>query len=312
MLGLGDAKQAAMTFDRIIVGVELTASGSQVEEASQVAARRALDIARRQQAEVVLLNAAHRAEHYADTGEGGFARHGGLSTESRATLADMLSTFRNSDVKAELEISDLPARHALIDAARRHDADLVVIGKRNASEFDFDDRKLGAVAFKLQRHCPTAVWAADANRPANLRRVLVAVDLVDPMTTQLLRAGKTVARCYDAELHVLHAAGQAWPLGGVEGAERRERRLSKLRRELDYIMQTAVPNDVPIAGIHVVAERPGAAIVIEARRIDADVVVLGTRTRGMIGDALVGHTAERVFGMLGRGLLTLPPGGAHW
>ena len=59
---------------------------------------------------------------------------------------------------------------------------------------------------------------------------------------------------------------------------------------------------------HALSVMPARGLALQ----DADVVVLGTRTRGVIGDALVGHTAERVFGMLGRGLLTLPPGGAHW
>jgi nucleotide-binding universal stress UspA family protein len=291
---------------RIIVGLELSPTGADLEPASSDALARAVELGRANGAALHLLHATHDDEHYVATGDDVYQQRDGLSAAGSDRLEQVTADLVRAGLDATLEISAEPAWRAIGETAKRLAADLVVVGKRNVGDFDFDDRPLGAVAFKLHRSCPTAVWSIDPKRPGPIEKVLVAVDPGDPSTARLLATAHTLAARLGARLFVIHAGVLAWPRAALENDATRSRRLTETQRRLEQQVREALPTSAEYT-LRVVAQRPATAIVEEARRIDADVVVLGRRAHSALGEALVGHTAERVFGMLDRSILAVPP-----
>lgn len=295
-------------FANIIVGVEMSAAGDRIEATSRRALECALQLAREMRPSVRVVHATGAAEHYRRKPEGDniWVPAPGLSDAGKAGLEQALTPFREAGVSVTLELPEERAWLAIAETAIRSGADLVMVGKREPSHFDFDERRLGAVASQLLRRCPTAVWAVDPHRASIPRRVLVATDLEQPMCERLIRAGASVARAFGADLNVLHASTRSWPLSTLEDESARARRIDSCRQQLAAATRNAI-GDASVT-LHAVAEAPASAIVQCARDIDADLIVLGTSSN-RLRHALVGHTAERLFGMSDRSLLALKPAG---
>ncbi len=295
-------------FTHIVVGVELSAAGDAVEPTSQRALGCALSLAQHLGgASVCLVHATGAEEHYhKKPGSDVWVHAAGVSDAGRAALERALGPFRAAGVDAALELPEERAWLAIVQTAKRVAADLVVVGKREPSGFDFDERRLGAVASQLLRRCPTAVWAVDPERAPLPKRILVATDLAEPMAARLICTGAAVARACTAEVQLMHAASLGWPRSALEDDAARRRRIDACRRDLADAATRALGEGV--AELHVVDEAPAPAIVQCARDLDADLIVLGTSSH-QLRHALLGHTAERVFAMSDRSLLALKPEG---
>jgi nucleotide-binding universal stress UspA family protein len=71
----------------------------------------------------------------AATGLGMFPHVAGRKEEARQSLEGWCEPLRESGVAYRLVVSDADPVRALLDQARREDADLIVIGHRNGSGF---------------------------------------------------------------------------------------------------------------------------------------------------------------------------------
>lgn len=197
-------------------------------------------------------------------------------------------------VDVAVEASDIAA--ALVEQARRTDADLLVMGTHGRS--GFARLRLGSVAEAVARTAPCPVLlvreGADLGR-WRVDRVLVAVDPDD-----LAAAGPALA---DTPRPVQWAADLAVSFGAhldllsvVDGAPDRE--YPSLRRCAASLLalQVQLSNEAP-APLHVdYAVRqgdPAEVIVAEAERTGATLVVVGTRRRGLRRLAL-GSVADGV------------------
>jgi nucleotide-binding universal stress UspA family protein len=297
------------TFRKILVGLELDPAGTTVGEGSEHAAAQALDLAGRVGSSVTLLHSIKAEEHYEPGAEKGLWTHQeGLSEEGRANLDALLKRFTDMGVEARLELAEKRAEEAIIEAVARDDIDLVLVGKREHREFDFDDRPLGAVALKLLRRCPAAVWTVATTGDRALRRILAATDLSQDVGTRIVAAAGRLAVAYDAELVVLHARprGLGEALVGSSDdrvAEALEDAEASVRSILSRIEGAPEPQVI------VTGASPTGAIVEASRENHPDLLVLGTVARRGVRAALIGNTAERIFGLVDRPLLTLKPDG---
>jgi nucleotide-binding universal stress UspA family protein len=71
----------------------------------------------------------------AATGLGMFPPNGGRKEEAKRALEEWCAPLQASGVAYRMVVSDAEPVRALLDSARREDADLIVIGHRNGSGF---------------------------------------------------------------------------------------------------------------------------------------------------------------------------------
>jgi nucleotide-binding universal stress UspA family protein len=132
-----------------------------------------------------------------------------------------------------------------------------------------------------------------------LKNILVATDFSEPADAALLY-GRTLARTFNATLHVVHVVGQINAL--AYGAEGYIVALPDLQREVEEAARKALdevlidndPRPLPVRRTLLVSNAPASAIVEHARRESIDLIITGTHGRGGVSHLLLGSVAERV------------------
>jgi nucleotide-binding universal stress UspA family protein len=133
-----------------------------------------------------------------------------------------------------------------------------------------------------------------------LKNILVATDFSEPADAALLY-GRTLARTFNATLHVVHVIGHISTLAYTEDASA-VAMLPHLQREAEEAARQAlddmlIDNDtrpLPVKRTLLVAKAPAAAIVEYAQREPIDLIITGTHGRGAVSHLLLGSVAERV------------------
>jgi nucleotide-binding universal stress UspA family protein len=132
-----------------------------------------------------------------------------------------------------------------------------------------------------------------------LKHILVATDFSEPADAALLY-GRTLARTFNATLHVVHVVGQINAL--AYGAEAYVVSMPDLQREVEEAARKALddalidndPHPLPVRRALLVSNAPAPAIVNHARRESIDLIITGTHGRGAVSHLLLGSVAERV------------------
>jgi nucleotide-binding universal stress UspA family protein len=187
----------------------------------------------------------------------------------------------------------------ILKLAREREADLLVMGAFGAQRADVG---FGTVATACVRKAAADVLLVRDTQVGAFRTIVAAVDFSETSLRALDRAAQFAAKD-GAELHVLHVFSAPWsrfhyrartPL--VEPAQQVEYRNALERRLADVAgrIQAAYP------GLRVrtaCEDRKGhrSGIVEYAKRVSADLIVLGTRGRTTMRDILLGSTAEKVL-----------------
>ncbi len=296
----------------ILVGLDLAASGDSISDGAKLAVDRAVMLATKLGAQVTVLHSTHGGEYF-DQAEGGqlWRTEQGLSRRAKAALDQIVEQLSAAGLDGSLVLDPRPAWVAIVDHVVDQDIDLVIVGKRSYSDFDFDDRKLGTVALRLMRRCPCALWTVRAEAGERVERIVAATDLSRDVGRRVIEQGARLASLWDAELHLLHACSLSWAEALVSDGQERAARLAEVQRNAKATMARqleAAGLDVEVR-FHVPSLRPAQAVHETALAVDADLVVMGTVSRSGIAGVLVGNTAERMLGVLDRSLWTLKPRG---
>ncbi len=200
---------------------------------------------------------------------------------------------------------------------------------------DWIDRLFSSDDMHLLRKCPCPVWLIKPQAPETYRRILAAVDVGEEyppaelesqraLNRQILEIASCLALSEFAELHIVHAwevIGESAMRGAfmhtpeediiayVEQVRRQcEASLNRLIREvtgdlgqdaLDYLkLQT-----------HLVKGLARKEIPAVAKRIEADVVVMGTVARTGVPGFIMGNTAETILNQIDCSVLAIKPPG---
>lgn len=193
------------------------------------------------------------------------------------------------------------------------------------------DRLFGSEDMHLLRKCPCPVWLMKPDDATNYRCIVAAVGFEpgdpesdeDALNTRILELASSLALSDFAELHLVHAwdapeAGFAslWS-DRSETAEKRfvdavrsrhragmERLTDRLRRLVgDEAYGYLTPR------VHLPQGPAGREIPALAKRVGADLVVMGTVGRTGIPGLFIGNTAETVlYGLQNSVLAIKPPG----
>ncbi|PLX83870.1 MAG: universal stress protein [Desulfuromonas sp.] len=143
------------------------------------------------------------------------------------------------------------------------------------------------------------------------RTILYATDL-SPNAAHAFRHALGIARCHDANIHILHVlpemdAATVNYVATVMGEERfadlelehESEVAEKIRKRLaDFVREELAGRDEEterVAGIEVHHGPPALGILEAAERLGADLVVMGSHGKGLLKHAFLGSVAERVL-----------------
>jgi universal stress protein E len=202
---------------------------------------------------------------------------------------------------------DYPAPEAIIRAAIRFQADLVVTECHRATPpfpwfLHFTD-------WDLVRMCPLPVLFVKGMKPYHRPAVLAAVDPTHArakaadLDAEILQYGSSLATALGGVLHAVHARNDSLSPapahtvtpGTVE---------SEAHDVLDPLFEHL---RMPVAHRHFIDGPPTEVIESVTRDVDAQILVMGAVSRSGVRRLLIGSTAERILDRLSSDILIVKP-----
>ncbi len=220
----------------------------------------------------------------------------------------------------------------IIREVLRNGHDLVI---KIPETLDWLNRLFGSDDMHLMRKCPCPVWLIKPQAPKSYQRILAAVDVDDAyppaemesrraLNRQILEMASSLALSEFAELHILsvwHAIGESAMRGAfmytpeekiiayVEQVRRQhESSFDGLVREVtSNLGQDAMGYLEPQT--HLVKGWAHKEVPALAKRIKADLVVMGTVAHTGIPGFFMGNTAETILDQIDCSVLAIKPSG---
>lgn len=214
-------------------------------------------------------------------------------------LTDRLRRFAHSIRSERIRVAVHGGRAATVIAnlARMEKADLVVVGE-HARRNPVRDM-LSTTAEALLAVCPAPVLLA-RRVPAHPPHTIVAPIEPSDIAQRVLRTAASLAADWNACVHVIHVLNEHWAgriaITSSETHARRveERMLASGREWLDQQMrQAGLESDHAKADVRLGDARQ--AIIEVASQPEADLIVMGSRGGGGIGQLLLGSVARTVL-----------------
>jgi nucleotide-binding universal stress UspA family protein len=234
-----------------------------------------------------------------------------LIDRARQELQTLVAPYEGAGIKIHGQVLVGSPFVEIIHAVQLDRYDLVVVGTRGQGALK--RAIVGSTATKLARKCPCPLWIARTWDSDVLRSILVPIDFSE-VSQRSLAVAASLAESWSATLHLLHVYDSA-DLSGVPLLPKEtQAELSSYRRRvrraaLDQLqdMSDTLSNR---PGKVAVSAAPGIAwqvIRATARRINADLIVMGSVGRGGIPGLLIGNTAEKVLHNTAVPLLIVKP-----
>lgn len=212
---------------------------------------------------------------------------------------------------------DFPPHEAIVRRARAIKADLVVAATRHHR---FGARLiLTNTDWELIRQCPVPVLLVKTRGSYDKAVVLAAVDPFHAharpadLDSSLIDTGKRFAKLLRGNLQVFHAFMPLMSVEPIPGAppvmmppDAEEAHSELIARAVQDLAARA---DVPSRYCHVCMGDVASELTTAARRIGADLVVMGAVSRSALARFFIGSAAERVLDHLTCDVLVVKPRG---
>jgi universal stress protein E len=204
--------------------------------------------------------------------------------------------------------------------------DLIIAGTHGASSSDAEG--VGTLAAQLVRRIPAKVLLVRDSQTGPFTRIVACIDFSETSRRALVAAAQVAAQ-EGAELNILHVFRAPWkqvhwhsptpeanPDFQKQYADALRRRLEEFVRPVADELQaeSGGPARITIdlfdstsAGSGSVASGHGAGINEYARRVGADLIVLGTHGRSNLRAFFLGSTAERLLRHASCSVLAVQP-----
>jgi universal stress protein E len=178
-------------------------------------------------------------------------------------------------------------RNSIVGAASRYDCDQIMLSKSSAE----NKRGMTDSKWELLRQADCDVVIVGSDSSGGLKSILACVDTQsndsddEAINQKVLGRGRYLADFFGAELHVVNAYtdSENFPDRGLI------QRMS----------------EVPMENIHRDMGKPEDVINDVAQKINADIVILGTKSRHSIRAKLRGNTSEKVMDKMNIDVLAL-------
>jgi universal stress protein E len=250
-----------------------------------------------------------------------------VESDHRKVMESMVQPF-SEHLQVRLDVLVGKTYLEAIRAVLENGYDLLIKPAENPS---WTRRLFGSDDLHFLRKCPCPVWLMKPSEKSNYGSILAAVDfdLMAPspsekdLNREILELAASLALSDSASLHIAHA----WEAlaermlvsrGGVspEGVtnyvtgehERHRKELYRLAEQLrGWISKEAY--DYLSPGFHL-PEGPAKKVIAPlAKRLGADLVVMGTVARTGISGLIIGNTAEAILDQLECSVLAIKPPG---
>lgn len=207
---------------------------------------------------------------------------------------------------------------AVIDHARKVRADLIVVGTTLAASAMNQPASLPEVIARAA-HCPTLivpVMTLQRREELPFRNVLSPVDF-SPNSVLAYERALTLTERAGGTLTLLHVVDEFRDRSGqvrILTEDERQLRVAEARVRLRLALSEAPLNWCHV-GFHVSAGAADVHILAEARRLNADLIVMGLTSRVNTGAPIrVGSMVGRVAAQAACPVLVVraPPGGPGW
>ena len=210
---------------------------------------------------------------------------------------------------------DFPPHEAVIRAARRFDADLIV-AERHATKH-YLAWALRFTDFELLRLAPMPVLLVKTQQAYDHPSILAAVDPSHAyskplkLDREILNCAAQIAHALQGSLHAVFAYDPlpvvaldgGVVLAGVTDKIATETK-ARARKALAHVLNGAA---IPESRRHVVPQHPIDAIQRTAAEVGSNIVVMGAISRSGLKRLVLGNTAERVFDNLPCDVLVVKP-----
>ena len=245
----------------------------------------------------------------------------------RKELDALIEPYRE---RLEIQTDVLVGKRFLevIRAILRNSFDLLI---KPAENPDFIQRLFGSDDMQLLRNCPCPVWLTRAEEKSNYKCILAAVDF-DPdisdtteqeLNQMILDLSGSLALSDFAALHLAHVwdapgemAIRLWSDTPEQASitytasvrSSHETAFRKLQKQFkSQLGEKAYDHLSPQFHLH---QGAASTVIPElAKRLDTDLVVMGTVARTGISGLLIGNTAEAIFEQLQCSVLAVKPPG---
>lgn len=295
-------------------------------EARDTVLERAADLAVEHQAELSVIDIVEpRPSGWAALGDG-WSEAAVIRARERQ-LDEALAPLRERATVSARSVAGIPFLRIVREVMLER-YDLVI---RRCEKPGWLDRALGSDDLKLLRECPCPVWLIDPTAPPVCRRVLAAVDLDTQypaseletrhaLNRRVLDNAFSMAITESAELHIVHAWYVPPPSSSYLGmpenlvADYVLRMHTEHREALDALLRESEEAIGEATGSierreHLVDGYPRRQVPELARRLDVDLVVMGSVARTGVPGFIVGNTAEMILSQLDCAVLVVKPPG---
>lgn len=306
---------AARLFKSILVGIEAP------QERKQLALRRAAQLAQQGGARLTLFHTVFGPYSVGPRSDRSSIQKAVRKTlaERRAALEKLAAPLRGKGLKVATKVAwDYPVFEAIVREVLRARPDLVVSGSHR--------RAFGARLFltntdwQLIRLCPVPLLFVKQERAYGRTRVLAAVDPLHSaakpaqLDRRILESARALADAGAGRLEIVHAwmppldHAPAYGLGLAAPVNPEVER--QFREHLQRMLaRLAGDFDVPEGRLHLATGSPADVLPLIARRLRADVVVMGAVSRRGLNRLFIGSTAERTLDRLPCDVLVVKPPG---
>ncbi len=200
-----------------------------------------------------------------------------------ARLAGLVELAQSQGVVCEPEVRRGESLFAeIVDEARRLRSDLVVIRRRGKPGL-LANLLVGEMVSQVLAHAPCSVLVTPRFAQMWQHHVLLALDPAAPDTAALQQATAVAQQCNV-------------PLTLVAVAEGASSQTPQAAQALDQAL-AAARAVVPGANAELLHGKPHLEIVAAAKRLGADLIVVGRRGEGGFARAWVGGAAQKVIGL---------------
>jgi universal stress protein E len=171
-------------------------------------------------------------------------------------------------------------QRSIVDAVKRYDCDAIILSKSSAeNKSGIADSKW---ALLRRAQCEVVIVGTDSGGPLNCILASVNIQSQDPerqaLNEKILNRGKTLAKFYGAKFHVVNSYKSA------EDFPDRER--------------IQLMTDLPRENIHRDMGRPEDIISAVVTKVNADLVILGTKARQGLRTSLRSNVSEKIIDKL--------------
>jgi len=301
---------------------------SSVEQEAAIA--RAVSLAQNNQANLTIIDVAPAVSAVASIQPGGpnsSDLQASAVTERRQALESLIASYRS---QMNIHVDVLVGRQFLeaIRTVLKNGYDLLI---KPAENPDYIERLFGSDDMHLLRKCPCPVWLMKEEETSDYQCIVAAVDF-DPnddvseeqlLNQEIFELASSLSLSDSATLHLVHVWDS--PLAGfvaefANDSKAAEADIVEGERALHGIAMEKLVNKLRE---HIGAEaykylspqvhmlRGEAKIVIPklAKKLKADLIVMGTVARSGIPGFIIGNTAEAILDQLQCSVLAIKPSG---